>query len=267
MLCATSGLPAVAVWRMLLPGFVAAGVGALVFTGVAEWPGVHEQSLAMPGLPAYPTVRLVDLAWCLPLAAGVAAVVVSVRRTAVKGAARAASVSPLARLVIAGIAVGALAAVFRVLSDRPVDLVLFSGQPAMGALITEGSAGVLLAVVAFKGLGYALSLAGGFRGGPIFPAVALGLAAGVLGAQVLPGLDLAPAAVAGVAAGAAAVVGLPIFGAVLAILLAGHPADTAPIAILASMTSWLVALQLGPAPEPERGPAPQARITPGRVGA
>jgi len=41
-------------WRVLIPGFVAAGTGALVFTGVADWPGVHEVELAIPGLPPIP---------------------------------------------------------------------------------------------------------------------------------------------------------------------------------------------------------------------
>ena len=54
--------------RALLPGFVAAGTGALVYTGVGDWQGIDAPTLALPGLPDYPTVRLVDIAWCLPLA-------------------------------------------------------------------------------------------------------------------------------------------------------------------------------------------------------
>jgi H+/Cl- antiporter ClcA len=97
-------------------------------------------------------------------------------------------------------------------------------------------------VVAFKGAGYVVSMASGFRGGPIFPAVSLGCAAGALAAQVLPGYALTPAVVGGLAAGASAVVGLPFFGALLATLLAGSAAvDTTPIAIVAAVTAWLVA--------------------------
>jgi H+/Cl- antiporter ClcA len=148
---------------------------------------------------------------------------------------------PVARLVLSGLVVGLLAVVFRALTDRPVDFVLFSGQAAAGSYIAEGSAGVLLAVVAFKGAGYVVSLASGFRGGPIFPAVSLGCAAGALAAQVLPGFALTPAVVAGLAAGATAVVELPFFGALLATLLSGSAAaDTAPIAIVAAVTAWFV---------------------------
>jgi H+/Cl- antiporter ClcA len=240
---ASGKVPAAAVGRALLPGLVAAGVGALVFTGVEGWPGVHEQSLALPGLPDYPTVKLVDILWTLPLAAAIAVGLVAVRPAATALAARSKLV-PGARLVLAGLVIGGLAVAFRAIADRPVDLVLFSGQAAAGNYIAEGSAGVLLAVILFKGAGYLLSLASGFRGGPIFPAVSLGCAAGALAAQVLPGLSLTPAVVAGVAAGAAAVARLPFFGALLATLLAGSAAapETAPIGILAAVTAWLVAL-------------------------
>ena len=80
-LAALGGLiPAQALGRALLPGLVAAGTGALVFTGVGDWPGIHTPSLALPPLPAYDSVRLADIAWCLPLAAVVAVVVLAVHR-------------------------------------------------------------------------------------------------------------------------------------------------------------------------------------------
>jgi chloride channel protein, CIC family len=240
-LSASGAIPAALIGRTLLPGLVAAGVGSLIFTGVADWPGVHEQSLGLPGLPHYETVKLIDVVWTLPLAAAVAFGVAKVRPAAAALAARRTR-APVARLVISGLAVGLLAVVFRAVADRPVDFVLFSGQAAAGSYIAEGSAGVLLAVVAFKGAGYVVSMASGFRGGPIFPAVSLGCAAGALAAQVLPGYALAPAVVGGLAAGASAVVGLPFFGALLATLLAGSAAvDTTPIAIVAAVTAWLVA--------------------------
>jgi len=47
--------------RFLLPGLLAAGVGQLVFTGVAGWSGVHETALDLPNLPHYGSVRVVDI--------------------------------------------------------------------------------------------------------------------------------------------------------------------------------------------------------------
>jgi hypothetical protein len=59
--------------------------------------------------------------------------------------------------------------------------VLFSGQSSLGDVTAETAGGVLVALVLAKGLAYAISLAVGFRGGPIFPAVAIGVMVGVLG--------------------------------------------------------------------------------------
>ena len=98
---------------------------------------------------------------------------------------------------------------FRAIADRPVDLVLFSGQTALPTIIAEGSAGVLALLVVAKGLAYALSLGAGFRGGPVFPAIAIGVAAALVGADLLPGFETTPAVAAGIAAGTAAVLRVP----------------------------------------------------------
>jgi H+/Cl- antiporter ClcA len=55
---------------------------------------------------------------------------------------------------------------------------------------------VLALLVLAKGVAYTLSLGAGFRGGPVFPALTLGLAAGTLAAILFPGLELTPAVVA-----------------------------------------------------------------------
>ena len=71
-----------AIGSALLPGFVAAGTGALIFTGVGDWSGLHQQNLALPDLPAYDTVRIADLGWCIVLSVAVALVILVVRRFA-----------------------------------------------------------------------------------------------------------------------------------------------------------------------------------------
>lgn len=256
---ASGKIPAVALGRALLPGFVAAGTGALVFTGVADWPGLHQTSLALSGLPAYETVRIADIGWCLLLAMVVAIVVVAFRHIAHaiadRGGAR-----PVATLAIAGLLVGGLAVGFRELADRPVDLVLFSGQSELPDIVAEGSAGVLLLLVVAKGLAYALSLGAGFRGGPVFPAIALGAAMAVCAADVLPGLETTPAIAAGIAAGTAAVLRVPFTAVLLPTLLLGSSAfDTAPIAVLAAAVGWLVTTAL---PSPEDRPAARPESSP-----
>lgn len=245
---ASGTIPAGSMGRALLPGFVAAGTGALVFTGVAGWQGVHETSLALPPLPQYETVRVADLAECIVVAVVVAVVVVAYRHVAHAVAARA-SLRPDVSLAAAGLAVGALAVAFRATADRPVDLVLFSGQQELPAIVAEGSAGVLLLLVLAKGLAWALSLGSGFRGGPVFPAIAIGVAIGVLTADVLPGLETTPAIAAGIAAATSAVLRVPFTAVLLASLLVGSSAaDTAPITVLAAAVGWLVATAL---PNPE----------------
>ena len=248
---AGGAIPAAVLGRALLPGFVAAGTGALIFTGVGDWPGLHQASLSLPPLPAYETTRIADLAWCLLLSVVVAFVVVALQRGAHVVAARA-SARPEATLVVAGLLVGAIAVGFRALADRPVDLVLFSGQLELPAVVAESSAGVLALLVVAKGLAYALSLGAGFRGGPIFPALAIGVMLGVLGADLLPGLELTPAVAAGIAAGTAAVARWPFTAVLLATLLIGSSAaDVVPIAILAAAAAWVVATAL-PSPEDRR---------------
>ena len=245
---AGGAIPARDMGRALLPGFVAAGTGALVFTGVGDWPGLEPVSLSLPGLPAYETVRIADLFWCLVVAIAVAAVIVALRHLAHAIGERAPR-RPTATLIAAGLLVGGLAVAFRALADRPVDLVLFSGQESLPAVIAEASAGVLLLLVGAKGLAYALSLGAGFRGGPVFPAVVIGVAMGVLAADVLPGLEQTPAVAAGVAAATSAVLRVPFTAVLLATLLVGSAAaDIAPIAVLAAAVGWVVAVAL---PNPE----------------
>jgi len=245
---ASGKIPAQQIGRALLPGFVAAGTGALVFTGVAGWSGLHQTTLSLPQLPPYDSVRVSDLIWCLPMAAVVAAVVVALRHLAHRVAAQSPR-GPAFVLLVAGLGVGALAVVFRALADRPVDLVLFSGQTELPAVIAEGSAGVLALLVVAKGLAYALSLGAGFRGGPVFPAIALGVAAAMVAANLFPSFHTTPAVAVGIAAGTTAVLKVPFTAVLLATLLMGSSAfDVAPIAVLAAAVAWLIATAL---PNPE----------------
>jgi H+/Cl- antiporter ClcA len=215
---------------------------------VADWDGLHQQTLSLPSLPPYESVRISDLAWCLPMAVVIAAVVVAIRHLAHAIAARSAR-GPAALLLVAGLGVGALAVAFRATADRPVDLVLFSGQTELPAVVAEGSAGVLALLVVAKGLAYALSLGAGFRGGPVFPAIALGVAAAMVASNLFPSFHTTPAVAVGIAAGTTAVLRVPFTAVLLATLLMGSSAfDVAPIAVLAAAIAWLVATAL---PNPE----------------
>jgi H+/Cl- antiporter ClcA len=65
----------------------------------------------------------------------------------------------------------------------------FDGQAGLPGLISQGPTWALSALallLVFKGIAYGLSL-GSFRGGPTFPAVFLGAAAGIMASR-LPGM-------------------------------------------------------------------------------
>jgi H+/Cl- antiporter ClcA len=92
---------------------------------------------------------------------------------------------PLVGLAIAGLAIG-----FAEATDHQASTVLFSGQEALGSLISGEagwSVGALLLLVACKSVAYAFSLAS-FRGGLVFPAMFVG-AAGGIAASYLPALS------------------------------------------------------------------------------
>jgi H+/Cl- antiporter ClcA len=242
---ADSGLvPSAKLARTLVPGLVAAGSGALLFTGVDNWPGVSSFPISLPPLPNYPTVRIIDIVWCL-LIAVVSGLAVNLSWRFAHMVADAARRNQLAILVGAGFLVGLLAVVFRAVTDQPVDLVLFSGESALPALIALSSAGALVLLVIVKSLAFGLSLGAGFRGGFVFPASFLGVGIGVLASLVIPGLGLTPAVIAGLAAGSAAALRAPFFGTLFAVLLGGSAAtETIPLAILGAIIGWLTALAL-----------------------
>ncbi|MFD6414297.1 hypothetical protein ACFWF0_34325, partial [Nocardia asteroides] len=101
---------------------------------------------------------------------------------------------------------------------------------------------------------------GSLRGGPIFPSVLLGTAT-AMACSGLPGFGVTPALALGIAAAAAAVTGLPLSSAVLAVLLTGGDAyDQMPLIVTASVVSFVVS-QLVRRTEPEAAHAPTTGTT------
>ncbi len=259
----TGKFPSQMLPKLLVPGFLAAGVSTLLFTGVRDWDGIEAMQLALPNLPAYPTVRIADVLWTVPVA--LAAALVSALTMRGAWALRAARVGwpSGAVLVSGGALVGLIAVLAREIGGDPIGDILFSGQSAIPVLMAETSGTVLAVALIGKALAFTVTLAAGFRGGPIFPNVTLGVMVGMLAAVALGGPEIAPAVIAGVAAGAAAQVRAPFFGALLATLLAGSAsADLMPIAVIAAVLAWLVAsavdarFPVGPAADGAAGPAP-----------
>lgn len=226
----------------LLPGLAASGVGFLVFTGVGDWAGVDLPSFTVPGLPAYTSVSWDDLAWGMLVAVAAAVVALLALAAGKQVASRAGRFPLLVTVPAAGLVVGVIGAVWVAATGQDPATVLFSGESAIPAVVAETGADTVLLLVVLKAVGYAVSLGSGFRGGPIFPALFLGVAVGVLGGLVLPGLDTTPAVAAGMAAAAAAAMRLPFAAAALSLLLVGTAgAATTVMTITGSVVGFLVA--------------------------
>ena len=221
----------------LLPGFVAAATGYVVFIGFGSWGGLGTPGLAEPGLPPYQGTHIYDLILAVVVGVVTAIIVTVVRRLAHRVADLPRPELPVV-LLAGGLAVGILAEVADLLGANSQD-VLFSGQASVPGLVAENSAKIVLVLLLFKGLAYAISLGCGFRGGPIFPAIYLGIA--VIAFPVV-WFDISPtvAVAIGAAAGMAAMTRLLLTPMLFAALLVGlEGVDTVPAAVLAASSAWL----------------------------
>src|SRR6201999_2265491 len=147
-------------------------------------------------------------------------------------------------------------------TGRGVEEVLFSGQDALTGL-TAGAAtwsiSAMLLLLLLKGLAWGISL-GNFRGGPPFPALFIGAAAGIL-ASHLPGFDLTAAVAVGMGAGAVSVLRLPLSCVVLASLLVSKSgAGSEPLIIVGVVVSYLVTIGLDRRFSAAGGASPAAPI-------
>jgi len=196
---------------VLLPGLIGAGLGTLVTIGLGSFQGLSTSVYAITtlALPSFPRPDVSDFAWTILLAAVIAVGArllmqgglwterIAIRRTYV--------VAP-----VVGVIVAVLAIVFDQVTGKGQGQVLFDGQAALPGLVSSASAwslGALALLLVCKGVAYSLSL-GSFRGGPTFPALFLGAAAGLL-ASHLPGFSLTPAVAVAIGAATVAVLKLP----------------------------------------------------------
>jgi H+/Cl- antiporter ClcA len=250
LLLEAAGLAGPMVGVVLLPGLLAAGIGSLIFIGLDSLTGLGTFSLTVPGVPEFgqPTVAMFGWALVFGLVApvlgrGIRLLALTMRPYAER---RMMLLMPLQGLAVAGLAIA-----FDAATDKSASEVLFSGQEAVGTLIGGAagwSVGALVLLIACKGLAYAICLSS-FRGGPIFPAIFIGAAAGVASAE-LPGMSLVPGVAMGMGAMTAVMLGLPLTATLVAALLLGVNALNAlPLVIVAVVVAHVVSARLTPAPE------------------
>ena len=249
LLLEASGLAGATATAVLLPGLLAAGIGALIFTGLDSLTGFGTFSFAIPNLPAATPPTVAEFGYAVAIGIVAAVFAASLRRAAhgVKSVV-AVAVIPLTvgvGLAMAGLAIGYHAATGHATSD-----VLFSGQVALPGLVENASAysvGALLMLLLCKGLAYTGAL-GSFRGGPTFPAMFLGAAGGLL-ASHLPGLTLPAGVAMGLGAMTTGILRLPFVSVLLATLVLGSDGfPVIPLTIVAVVVCHVVTARLTPVP-------------------
>ena len=231
--------------QVVLPlGLLASGIGALVSTGIGPWDGLSSGDFALGPLtlPDFARPDVSDFAWTIPFAIAIALVVYAIFAVA-RRLQPVVLRRPFLMLPAAGLAVAGLAIAFGETTDHEASYVLFSGQDSLPDLVkgaSTWSATALGLLIVLKGLAWSISLSG-FRGGPTFPGLLLGVAAGLL-ASNLPGLAVTPAVAVGMGAAMAAVLQLPLASVVLATLLTAHAgAGVEPLIILGVVVAYLTA--------------------------
>lgn len=234
---------------VLLPGLVSAGIGYLIFVGLGDWAGLDAPGLVVPQLPPYEGTHVLDLLVGVVVGVVTALIIAGVRRSAARleseGTRR---LGMPALLIGGGLAVGLLALLSDALGGTAQD-VLFSGQASVPVEVTATTTQFVLVVLACKTVAYAVSLGCGFRGGPIFPAVFVGV--GVASLPVV-WFDVSPtlAVAVGAAAGMAAQARLLFAPLLFADLLVGQEGlDATPAAVLAAVAAWLSMAALEPRAE------------------
>lgn len=238
LLIEVAGVGGPQLFAVMLPALLSSGVGALVFTGFGRWTGLETGSLriALPG--PVPRLDAGDVLWGVLIAVALAVLLQPVMRAG-QWVVSFVAADVVSRTVLCALGAAACAALYALATDRSPAEVALSGQATLTELAADPyawSVGALLAVLLFKAIAYALCL-GSLRGGPVFPALFLGAAAGVLLAP-LPGLGLGPAVAAGMAAAAASSLRLPVSSVVLVALLLGSPAMM-PVVILAAVVAFV----------------------------
>jgi H+/Cl- antiporter ClcA len=261
LLLEAAGLGGPMLGLVLLPGLLAAGIGMLVFVGLDSLTGFGTFSLAITGLPEFGQPTGAMFLWALVFGVVAAFVGRAIRWLALTirphVEPRMVLLMPVLGVLIAGLAIG-----FGQATDKSSSEVLFSGQSALPGLVgqaAEWSVGALLLLVVCKSLAYALSLSS-FRGGPVFPAMFIGAAAGIA-ASHLPGLSVVPAVAMGIAAMCTVMLNLPLTATLLATLLLGIDGlNVMPLVIVAVVVAYVTSARLVPAPEPVT-PTTQPTVT------
>jgi H+/Cl- antiporter ClcA len=240
-----SGLGGAMLPLILIPGLIAAGIGSLVFIGMANSTGLSTDAYALAPLemPSFSGLTWALVGWSVALGHAGAVLTQVFRRTGLAGV-KPVLARPFLWVPIAGLVVAGLAILFEVTTTHGAQDVLFDGQDQLAGLVANPDAwsvGALLMLMLCKGLAWGVCLSA-FRGGPTFPAIFLGTAGG-LAASHLPGLPLSPAVAIGMGAMMVGFLKLPLSSIVIAtVLTASAGPDVTPLVIVGVVVAYLATL-------------------------
>jgi H+/Cl- antiporter ClcA len=270
LLMEASGLGGPMLGVVLLPGLLAAGVGALIFVGLDAWTGLGTFSLSIPGLPHFGRPDIAEFGWALVIGIAAALIGTAIHRLAVTARPhverRLLIALPVVGAIVAGLAIAYAEGTGKGNSD-----VLFSGQSGLNPLVANAasySVGALVLLIACKGLAYGMSMSG-FRGGPTFPGIYIGAAGGIAMSH-LPGLPMVAGLAMGIGAMSVVMLGLPLTSVMLATLLVlPDGLQVIPLVIVAVVVAHVASARLRPlqtsgqAPTATAAPAAAAPQVPG----
>ena len=256
LLMEASGLGGPMLGLVLVPGLLAAGIGSLIFTGLSAWTGLGTFSLAIPGLPHLGSPTAAEFGWAIVIGLAAAAVGSGIRWLGLRLQPYSRRSPPLAAL-LAGLAVAGLAIAYAEGAGKNSSEVLFSGQSALGPLVTHGASytvGALLLLLVCKSVAYGVSLSS-FRGGPIFPALFIG-ATGGTALSHLPGLPPVAGVAMGIGAMSVVMLNLPLTSVLIAtILLFSDGLVVMPLVIVAVVVAYVAAARIAPSAPAEAAPS------------
>lgn len=230
--------------NVILPALAGLAGGYMVQVGLGPWSGLGEVQLALPGLTKYDQVKIPDLLVGVVLAAAVAVVSYLALRSGYL-VSRLATKSGLWTLLLSGAVVGLCSWFVVFTTGQSHELVLFAGNGAMLSYLAPPTMLAAVVVFASKFIAYAFCLGGGFRGGVLFPAIALGtMMAGIT--VLIVGTDGMPAlAAVAIAAATAGSLGKPFTALVMAVLLTASAGSAVTVpAIVGAIVGMLVNLYL-----------------------
>lgn len=249
LLMEASGLAGMMLGVALVPGLLAAGIGALIFTGLGSWTGLGTYSLALHEVPPADGPTVAEFGWAVVLGLAAALAGAAIHRLALFLQPRVERRRVVATSVM-GLAVGVLALVYAGITGNSASQVLYSGEHALDPLLADTarySAATLVVLIVCKSLAYCASLSA-FRGGPVFPAMFAG-AAGGLALSHLPGLNPTSGFAMGIGAMCVAMLKLPMTSVLLATLLLGSEGLTVmPLVIVSVVVSYVLTLRITPPP-------------------